>query len=127
MAKKTPAEKLTDAIGKILEEYEEDVRSDVIEATEAVTKAGAKAVKAAAKDTFDGTGKYAAGWTQRTYKGRTGAEGTIYNARLPGLAHLLEHGHAKRGGGRTQPREHIKPVEEQIIKEFEEKITEAVQ
>ena len=47
---------------------------------------------------------------------------TIYNAKLPGLAHLLEHGHAKVNGGRTAPRVHIAPVEKKLIEEYERNV-----
>ena len=43
------------------------------------------------------------------------------------LAHLLENGHAKRGGGRTAPIVHIKPVEEWAIEEVQKTIKEEVE
>ena len=43
-------------------------------------------------------------------------------ATVPGLPHLLEYGHAKRGGGRVPGRAHIKPVEDKITKDFERKV-----
>ena len=61
------------------------------------------------------TGKYAKSWAyKRWQKGRREinfAGGVVY-AKKPGyrLAHLLENGHAKRGGGRTTERVHIEPV-----------------
>jgi hypothetical protein len=42
------------------------------------------------------------------------------------LAHLLEHGHAKRGGGRVRAIPHIAPAEEMGIRELEERITRAL-
>lgn len=48
--------------------------------------------------------------------------GVIYNKATPSLPHLLEHGHANRGGGRTPGRPHIAPAEEQIVKEYEEEV-----
>lgn len=115
---KTTIEKLQSDIQKILDEYGEDVNLLTEEVVKAVTKQGVKAVKNASKGSFGGTGKYAAGWTSQVETGRFSAQGVIYN-KTPGLPHLLENGHANRGGGRTPGRTHIAPVEEELIKTFE--------
>lgn len=122
MAKKTSIDRLGAAIHDILAEYGDDVQANLADAVKQVSKKGAQAVKAAARSTFGGTGEYAAGWTSRTETGRFSAQGVIYNKDVPGLPHLLENGHAKRGGGRVQGRPHIKPVEETIVKEFEAEV-----
>lgn len=122
MARTIPVDQLTRSIEKILSEYSGDVQTDVNEAVKKVSMAGAKAVKASARSSFGGTGKYAAGWTSKAETGRLSAQGVIYNKDTPGLPHLLENGHANRGGGRTPGRAHIKPVEEKIVKDFEERL-----
>lgn len=122
MAKKTPLDKFSEAIHDILDEYGDSIRANVAEAVKAVSKKGAQAVKQAAKTTFGGTGEYAAGWTSRVETGRYSSQGAIYNKDVPGLPHLLENGHANRGGGRTPGRPHIKPVEEKVIEEFETEV-----
>lgn len=126
MAKKIPIDRLSAEINKILTEYGEQVQQDVDEAAQRVTKAGVKAVKGNAKSSFGGTGKYAAGWTSKFEKGRLSSQGTIYNGTVPGLPHLLEHGHANRNGGRTSGREHIGPVEKKIIEDFEKAVKAAI-
>ena len=55
-----------------------------------------------------------------------GAKATLYNAKVPGLPHLLEHGHAKRGGGRVSGRVHIAPVEEELEKAFTQELERAL-
>ena len=59
------------------------------------------------------TGAYAKSWRSKTTKESSNTlEVTVYSPTRYMLAHLLEHGHAKRGGGRVAARPHIGPAEE---------------
>ena len=120
-SKKVTMEQLPGAIKEILEQYEGEINRFLPEITEEVGKTGVKALRTSAKQKFNGK-KYAGGWRSLTERNRYGATVTIYNGRLPGLPHLLEHGHAKRGGGRVDGRAHIAPVEEKLITDFEKKV-----
>lgn len=113
-------------IAKILTKYGDEVAENIQKVTKEIARKGAKAVKQNAQNSFQGTGKYAAGWTSQAKEGRYSSQGIIYNRAKPGLPHLLEHDHAKRGGGRTDGREHIAPVEQEVIRSFEEAIKEAL-
>ena len=123
---KTPLERFSDDIVGILEEYADDVQGNLEDIVKEVGKKGAKAVKAQAQASVDGK-KYASGWTSQVEVTRLGATATIYNKSQPGLAHLLEHGHVSRNGtGRTfdpvPGREHIAPVEEELVEEFQKEL-----
>ena len=72
--------------------------------------------------TIETVAKEAKSWRARNTGTRTAPEYTIYSE-LPGLPHLLEHGHAKRGGGRTRAFPHIAPVEENLPQMIEQEIT----
>lgn len=122
MAKQVPIDKLAVEVDKILQKYGDDVQDNLNDIVKDITKKGAKTLKAESQSTFGGTGKYAAGWTSQAETGRVSAQGTIYNGSLPGLPHLLEHGHANRNGGRTPGRVHISKVEDALIKEYESKV-----
>jgi hypothetical protein len=122
MGRKVPIDRLSAEVEKILNDYGENVQQNLGEIVKQMSKKGAQTLRSQSKGTFKGTGEYAKGWTSRAETGRISAQGTIYNKDVPGLPHLLEHGHANRGGGRTPGREHIKPVEEALIKEFEQKV-----
>lgn len=113
-------------IAKILTKYGDEVAENIQKVTKEIARKGAKAVKQNAQTNFSGTGKYAAGWTSQVKEGRYSSQGIIYNRAKPGLPHLLEHGHAKRGGGRTNGKVHIAPVEQEVIKSFEEAIKKAL-
>lgn len=93
------------------------------EAVKKVTRAGAKALRAESKRVFpNGTGRYAKGWTSTLDTKKRSAQGIIYNKDVPGLPHLLEHGHANRGGGRTPGRVHIKTIEDEVVNGFEQEV-----
>ena len=122
MARTVPVDRLASEVNKILQDYGENVQQNLGEIVKAMSKKDAATLRSQSRGTFKGTGKYAKGWTSQAVTGRLSAQGTIYNKDMPGLPHLLEHGHANRNGGRTPGREHIKPVEEALIKEFEQKV-----
>ena len=81
-----------------IQAYTEDV-------SEAIDQAARDTAKAMAKDLRETspkkTGEYAKGWTHR--KEAPGSY-RVYNKKKPQLTHLLEHGHAKHGGGRVEGR-----------------------
>lgn len=122
--KATPIDKLQTAIDKALAEYAESAQKDVEQLSRTFAKKGAQAVKQAAAGAY-GSGKYSKGWTSTFETGRLSAQGVIYN-KTPGLPHLLEHGHAKRGGGRVPGRAHIAPVEEKLVEEFTKAVENAL-
>ena len=117
MAKTCTVDNMDAAIMDILDEYEEFTIQTVREATQRIAKEGVKALKSSS-GVFGGSGKYARGWTSTSEGGRLGTTVTIHN-RTPGLPHLLENGHAKRGGGRVSGRVHIAPVESKLIGDYE--------
>lgn len=123
MAKKSTVDTLAADIQKILEDYDGDVELLNKEAVKAVAQKGKQALQDNSRKTFDGTGAYAKGWTAKVEdSNRAFAKATLYNSKLPGLPHLLEHGHAKRGGGRVSGRVHIKPVEDELEKAFTQEL-----
>lgn len=129
--KKVPLEQLEAEVANILKEYEGDVFEQMSQAAVQYGKIGQRKLKEnspvkAAK----GGGRYAKGWAwKRTGMNRKdGSVGvTLYNRALPGLPHLLEHGHANRGGGRTPGKVHIAPIEQEICEEFEKEVVDKVQ
>ena len=94
----------------------------VIPAMQAAVKETARESVKKLKQTSPGNGEYRKNWKQKVEKGRIQVGAVVYGGKPTySLAHLLEHGHAKRGGGRVRAIEHIKPVEEWAVKEVEEK------
>lgn len=117
---------LDKAVKDILTEYGEVA----IEATkEAIAEVAKESVKKLKSTSPRGrTGKYAKGWTSKVETGRVSASATVYGkSGTYQLAHLLEHGHAKRGGGRTTPIQHIEPVEQWSVEEVLQRITQKLE
>lgn len=127
MAKKTPVEKLGDAISGILEEHAEDIQASLDHITKKMGAEGAKALRRQSRQAFPGgTGEYAKGWKYEFRKTRRYAKTTIYNEHYS-LPHLLEFGHVTRNGTsrvlpRTPAHEHIAPVEAELVEAFEREV-----
>ena len=113
---------LSAEVNKILQEYGDDVYTSINQITREVAQKGVRKLKADARNSFGGTGEYAKEWTSQVETGHVSAQGVIYNKDLPGLPHLLEHGHAMRNGGRAPGKVHIKPVEDELVRSFEQAI-----
>ena len=111
---------LADAVMEGLNEYA-DLAADSMKA--AVKKAGSTVKKDITANAPQRTGKYAKSWRTKTTKESSSAlEITVYSPTRYMLAHLLEHGHAMRNGGRVAAKVHIAPAEQDGIEELETEI-----
>ena len=117
-------DELADAINEGLEEYA-NLTSDKVKS--AVRKA-AKTVKEEINSSAPvRTGRYAKIWkTKTTAESSNMLQQTVYSPNRYMLAHLLEKGHAKRGGGRVRAIPHIAPAEEMGEEMLEDLIEKAV-
>ena len=70
----------------------------------------------------DRTGEYRKGWTIKKENRKGETVRIIYNKNKPSLVHLLEFGHAKRGGGRVAARPHLQPAYDKYVPQMEKNI-----
>ncbi|HCG60417.1 MAG TPA: hypothetical protein DEV97_10545 [Lachnospiraceae bacterium] len=107
---KVSVDALADAVMEGLEEYNK-LATDKVKA--AVKKAGTTVQKEISSTAPRKSGKYASSWRSRTTaESSTSMQVTVYSPSRYMLAHLLEHGHALRNGGRARAFPHIAPAEE---------------
>ena len=101
----TKIDNLANEIMEGLKEYA-DLASDDVK--KAVRKAGNTVRKEISENAPKDTGAYAKSWSvKKTKETSNSLEVTVYSKNRYQLAHLLEHGHAKRGGGRVAARPHL--------------------
>ena len=122
--RKVGVDGLADAVMNELQEYAELAADDM----KASVKKSAKVVKTQINSSAPvRSGRYAKSWQTKTTKESSHAlEVTVYSPSRYMLAHLLEHGHAKRGGGRVRAIPHIAPAEQAGIELLEAEITRAL-
>ncbi len=101
---------LADAIIQELQEYSEEVAEQLREEVKIVAKECAKDIK---NNAPVDSGDYKKGWKAKVvHESNNDIRVIVHNSKKPQLAHLLEHGHAKVGGGRVEGKPHIQPAEE---------------
>lgn len=111
---------MADAIMKELNEYADVACDDMKESVKSASTLVRDQIKATAPKS---TGAYAKSWsTKNTRETSRSLEVTVYSRNRYQLAHLLEFGHAKRGGGRVPGRSHIAPAEQAGIDQLEKDI-----
>ena len=115
-----PVGNLADEVIKQLGEYAE-VTTDGMK--KAVNDAGKTVKKQNQANAPVQSGTYKKSWTvKKTAESATKLEITVHSKNRYQLAHLLEHGHAKRNGGRTKAIPHIAPAEELGAEQLEQDI-----
>lgn len=116
MALRIDAGNLSSTIENILEEFGDSAKDVVEEACKDVAKQVVKDLRKAGD--FNRGEDFRKGWTSKTENTRFGASVVVYNKTKPGLAHLLEFGHAKQNGGRTKAFNFIAPIADTVEKQF---------
>lgn len=106
----TSVDDMASEIMKGLQEYSELADAAM---KKAVRKTATEVKKDISANAPKRTGRYAQSWTtKKTSENSHKLEMTVYSKGRYQLAHLLEKGHAKRGGGRVAGQPHIAPAEE---------------
>ncbi len=125
MANKTVSiDEMASAINEGLQEYA-DLAAE--EMKSAVQKTATNVRKEISANAPVKTGAYAKSWTtKKTAEDSQSLTVTVYSKNRYQLAHLLEKGHANRGGGRTQAYPHIAPAEEEGEEMLQRLIEEAL-
>lgn len=124
MGRTIPVDQLASEVMKGLEEYAELATEVVKKEVQETGKAVKKQIESTAPRK---SGRYAKSWAvKKTAETSNSLEVTVHSRNRYMLTHLLENGHAKRGGGRVRAIPHIAPAEEMGAKELEDRIERAL-
>ena len=120
MGRTIPVDKLASEVMEGLEEYAE-LTADVLK--KEIQEAGKLARRQISKTAPRKTGRYAKSWAVKKISETSNSlEVTVHSKNRYMLTHLLENGHAKRGGGRVAAIPHIAPAEEAAVQALERNI-----
>ena len=120
MGKTIPVEKLAVEVMTGLAEYAE-LTANVLK--KEIQEAGKLAKTQISQMAPRKTGRYAKSWAVKKISETSNSlEVTVHSRNRYMLTHLLENGHAKRGGGRVAAIPHIAPAEETAIQTLERNI-----
>ena len=117
-------DEMDSAIMDELEKYAELASDDLKAAVKETAASVRKDIQAGAP--VD-TGKYKKSWTvKNVHEDSESIDLVVHSRNRYQIAHLLEHGHAKRGGGRVAAKPHIAAAEqrgnEKLVTTIEQKL-----
>lgn len=125
MARNVPISGLAEAVMDTLEEYADLAAEDV---KQAVRDAGDVVKDDIRSHAPKDTGAYAKSWAVKKVRETSDSLTVVVHSRNRyQLAHLLEFGHAKRGGGRVSAQPHIASAEQKGIEYLEDEIRKALE
>ena len=125
MSDKVRIDQLVAAVMEGLTEYA-DLAAD--ELKKVVKKAGNSVKKDIQEGAPKDTGAYAKSWSVKNVKETSNTiELVVHSRNRYQLSHLLEFGHAKRGGGRVPAKPHIAAAEQAGIEQLEKEIQKALE
>ncbi len=124
MSRNVSIDEMSDAIMDELEKYKDLAADDLKDAVKETAKTVRKEIQANAP--VD-TGKYKKSWSVKNmHEDAESVDLVVHSRNRYQIAHLLEHGHAKRGGGRVAARPHIAAAEEkgeeQLVETIKQKL-----
>ncbi len=124
MSDRVRIDQLAAAVMAGLAEYAELAADDL---KKAVKKAGNEVKKDIQANAPKDTGAYAKSWAVKNVRETSHSiELVVHSRNRYQLSHLLEFGHAKRGGGRVPGKAHIAPAEEKAGRTLEQEIEKAL-
>lgn len=117
-------DEMDSAIMEELEKYAELASDDLKAAVKETAASVRKDIQAGAPVN---TGKYKKSWSvKNVHEDSESIDLVVHSRNRYQLAHLLEHGHAKRGGGRVAAKPHIAAAEqrgnEKLVTTIEQKL-----
>ena len=117
-------DEMDSAIMDELEKYAELASDDLKAAVKETAASVRKDIQAGAP--VD-TGKYKKSWSvKNVHENSESIDLVVHSRNRYQIAHLLEHGHAKRGSGRVAAKPHIAAAEQHGIEELEREIERSV-
>ena len=124
MSQNVSIDNMDDVIMKELEKYANLATDDMKDAVKDTAKSVKKDIESSAPVL---TGRYKKSWRiKKIRENANSLDVLVHSSNRYQLTHLLEFGHAKRGGGRVAGKPHIAPAaekgEQDLIKAIEEKL-----